>query len=68
MIEGICSHCKEDFNNCKCEQFHPNVLLIDKDEAQALYDYFLKRAGYISPEFDEAVLKFVKRLERIIGH
>jgi len=24
MIQGICSHCNEDFMNCRCEQFHPN--------------------------------------------
>jgi len=23
--EGICSKCKEDFMNCKCEEFHPNI-------------------------------------------
>jgi len=23
--EGICSKCKEDFMNCRCEQFHPNI-------------------------------------------
>jgi hypothetical protein len=27
VLPGICSKCHEDFMNCKCEQFHPNVIL-----------------------------------------
>ena len=26
LPQGICSHCKEGFMSCKCEQFHPNLI------------------------------------------
>jgi hypothetical protein len=33
------------------------------EEAEALYDYFLKRAGYISFEHDLVVHNIIKKLE-----
>jgi hypothetical protein len=36
-LSGICSKCHEDFLNCKCEQFHPNVIIPErKDNEQSL--------------------------------
>jgi len=35
-----------------------------EDEFRALYDYFIKRAGYISPEFDLPIWKLFRRMEK----
>jgi hypothetical protein len=40
------------------------LLVIKEEEALALNDYFLRRAGYISHEFDQPVIEFNKRLDR----
>lgn len=48
------------------ESYKPNVILLDKEDAEKVYDYFLKRAGYISNEFDQPVLDFIKRLEEFL--
>lgn len=42
------------------------LLVLDKDEALALNDYFLKRAGYVSHEFDQKVIDFNKRLDNYV--
>ena len=26
LPQGICSKCHEDFMNCKCDSFHPNII------------------------------------------
>ena len=65
---GKCTYCGEGFLNCKCEQFHPNEkeqdFLLDKSEREALLDYFINRAGWISREFDPDVHKFIERLAK----
>jgi len=71
MITDICSKCHEDGLHCKCDQFHPNLpnfiiqkgIVVNENEIKSLIDYFYKRAGYISPEFDQEVLNFIKRLD-----
>ena len=44
----------------------PTGLIVSKQEATELYDYFLKRAGYISYETDEEVHKFINRLRNFL--
>lgn len=44
----------------------PRSLPISREEATELYDYFLKRAGYISYETDEEVHKFINRLREFL--
>lgn len=67
LPSGKCIKCGEDFLNCCCEQFHPNMVeqdfLLDRKEISALLDYFYKRAGYLSYEFDMEVHRVVKRME-----
>lgn len=64
ISEGICTKCRENFFNCKCSQFFPNEpFTLTKEEIIALKEYFYKRAGYISAEFDEVVLQVIKRLD-----
>jgi hypothetical protein len=64
--QGLCTKCKEDFFNCRCEQFHPNedesYFTLNRKEVEALREYFLKRAGYISYEFDPIIHDIIKRL------
>ena len=63
---GICSYCRNDFFNCRCDTFHPieeKVFKLNKREVEALLDYFYKRAGYISAEFDPMVLNIIKRMD-----
>jgi hypothetical protein len=44
----------------------PYPLCLSEEEVIALYDYFIKRAGYISYEFDMSVLELIKRLRQHI--
>lgn len=37
-------------------------IILNKKDIETLLDYFYKRAGYISPEFDEALLELIKNL------
>jgi hypothetical protein len=63
-VSGICSYCKENWHHCKCDQFHPiEPFTISTEEIESLQLYFYKRAGYISAEFDQPVLDFIKRLD-----
>ena len=38
--------------------------LLNGDEAWALYDYFMKRAGYVSYEFDPLIIELIKKLDK----
>lgn len=42
------------------------LLVLRIDEALALSEYFLKRAGYVSHEFDQKVIDFCKRLDKYV--
>lgn len=41
-------------------------LVLSEEEALALDEYFVKRAGYISPEFDAPVHKLISRIQRFL--
>lgn len=67
--QGICSKCQKDFMECQCTQFYPNIqekFELTQEEVVALLDYFVKRAGYISHEFDSPVHEIIKRLNNFI--
>jgi hypothetical protein len=42
------------------------LFTLTTDEVKALYDYFIKRAGYISYEFDLPMIVLIKRLNQYI--
>jgi len=44
----------------------PKVFFLTIEESRALADYFLKRAGYISNEFDEPVLCIIRKLDEFL--
>ena len=71
LPSGYCSRCGCGFLKCECESFHPNYsenrFSLSDNEVLAFYNYFLKRAGYISPEFDSEVLKIIKKIENFLG-
>lgn len=59
----VCSKCKEGFLTCKCPEFHPNTKFeLDEKECKEILEYFTKRAGYISHEFDSGVHKIIRRM------
>ena len=71
MIE-LCSYCHQDRMNCHCEQFHPNITVIDgvvlnKSDAEHLYAFLLK-CGYISydewPEIHNLFSRLRKELNK----
>lgn len=37
-------------------------MTLTQEEAKALYDYFINRAGYVSYEFDPIVLVLIRKL------
>lgn len=37
--------------------------ILTEEEVKALYDYFYKKAGYISYEFDYLIILLIKRLD-----
>ncbi len=39
---------------------------LTEEEAKALYDYFLKRAGYVSAEFDPLILLLIRKLHNFL--
>jgi len=59
---------KEGVIVCPRQEFdkHEKFLVLTQEEAIALNDYFLKRAGYVSHEFDQTVIDFNKRLDRYV--
>ena len=57
--------------NCRCDSFHPpineeNAYAISYETLLALREYFFKRAGYISHEFDPLVHEFVTKMDKWI--
>lgn len=39
------------------------AIILTDEEARALYEYFMGRAGYISYEFDLPIIEFIRKLE-----
>jgi hypothetical protein len=39
---------------------------LSEDDVKALYDYFIKRAGYISYEMDLPVIKLIRALNEYL--
>src|SRR3990172_2243600 len=77
LMINIVDHPQEGFMNAvHCEDIEdlnkiletmdeqPPIFVIAEDEAKHLWDYFFKRAGYISVEFDLPVHKTVDRLKK----
>ena len=42
-------------------------MILTREEVEALYDYFLKRAGYISYEFNPLIILLIRKLANHIG-
>jgi hypothetical protein len=40
---------------------------LSDDELKSLLEYFVKRAGYISYEFDHEIWKLIKRMQLHVG-
>lgn len=72
--KGECSYCHENFMNCRCDSFHPNIisasfedsLIVSKEEAKDLEKFFLS-CGYISYEDYNEVHKFIIKLRRFLN-
>ena len=71
---GICSYCKLGWNDCRCSQFHPNVISSTSEpafslglkESRAIIEWVEKRVGYISHEFDEPIHEFLTKLSKFV--
>tara|TARA_R110000868_G_scaffold296732_1_gene557110 strand:- start:578 stop:787 length:210 start_codon:yes stop_codon:yes gene_type:complete len=68
MTPDFCPICKNPPYFCDCEESQARVtrLIITKEEAEALYAYFLD-AGYISHEFHSKVHDFIAKLKKHLG-
>lgn len=42
-------------------------MILSDEEVKALYEYFLKRAGYVSYEFDPLIIKLIEKLRLSYG-
>lgn len=41
-------------------------MILSNEEIKALLEYFYKRAGYISHEFDPIVIEIIRRMENYV--
>lgn len=54
---------KEELKEIEEDEKETDFFFLTNNELVALQDYFLKRAGYISHEFDSVVLDVIKKID-----
>ena len=70
VFKQVCSKCKENFWQCRCDTFHPPVevifgLTLTLEEVTSLRKYF-HTAGYISHEFHQPVHDIISKIDKFL--
>jgi hypothetical protein len=73
VFKQICSHCRRNFWQCRCDTFHPPVEIKDEmfelslEEVASLRKYF-HECGYISHEFHQSIHDLISKMDLFLGN